>query len=117
VKLKRQEASMTDLAALKGDVGAPIEEKKDLAFREGSRLGQNPAEKIIGSASDIYSGVSKQTIRSAEVVSEHVQDWPTPLLRMADPAEIGAAAAFLASSDSSFMTASELAVDGGLAQL
>jgi NAD(P)-dependent dehydrogenase (short-subunit alcohol dehydrogenase family) len=31
----------------------------------------------------------------------------TPLLRMADPAEIGAVAAFLASSDSSFMTASE----------
>jgi len=41
----------------------------------------------------------------------------TPLLRMADPSEIGAAAAFLASSDSCFMTASELAVDGGLAQL
>jgi len=41
----------------------------------------------------------------------------TPLLRMADPAEIGAVAAFLASSDSSFMTASEVAVDGGLAQL
>ncbi len=39
----------------------------------------------------------------------------TPLQRMADPAEIGAAAAFLASDDSSFMTASELAVDGGLA--
>ena len=41
----------------------------------------------------------------------------TPLLRMADPAEIAAAAAFLASSDSAFMTAAELAVDGGLAQL
>jgi NAD(P)-dependent dehydrogenase (short-subunit alcohol dehydrogenase family) len=40
-----------------------------------------------------------------------------PLQRMADPAEIGAAAAFLASQDSSFMTASELAVDGGLAQI
>lgn len=40
-----------------------------------------------------------------------------PLQRMADPAEVGAAAAFLASSDSSFMTASELAVDGGLAQI
>lgn len=41
----------------------------------------------------------------------------TPLQRMADPAEIAAAAAFLASPDSSFMTASEIAVDGGLAQL
>ena len=40
-----------------------------------------------------------------------------PLERMADPAEIGAVAAFLASPDSSFMTASEVAVDGGLAQL
>ena len=40
-----------------------------------------------------------------------------PLQRMGDPAELGAAAAFLASSDSSFMTASEVAVDGGLAQL
>ena len=39
------------------------------------------------------------------------------LQRMADPSELGAAAAFLASSDSSFMTASELAVDGGLAQI
>jgi NAD(P)-dependent dehydrogenase (short-subunit alcohol dehydrogenase family) len=36
---------------------------------------------------------------------------------MGDPAELGSAAAFLASDDSSFMTASELAVDGGLAQL
>jgi NAD(P)-dependent dehydrogenase (short-subunit alcohol dehydrogenase family) len=40
-----------------------------------------------------------------------------PLQRMADPAEIGAVAAFLASSDSSFMTGSEVAVDGGLAQI
>ena len=41
----------------------------------------------------------------------------TLLQRMADTAEIGAVAAFLASSDSSFMTASEVAVDGSLAQL
>jgi len=40
-----------------------------------------------------------------------------PLQRMAEPAEIAAVAAFLASPDSSFMTASEVAVDGGLAQL
>jgi NAD(P)-dependent dehydrogenase (short-subunit alcohol dehydrogenase family) len=37
--------------------------------------------------------------------------------RMGDPAEVGAVAAFLASPDSSFMTASEVAVDGGLAQI
>lgn len=37
--------------------------------------------------------------------------------RMGDPSEQAAAAAFLASSDRSFMTASEVAVDGGLAQL
>jgi NAD(P)-dependent dehydrogenase (short-subunit alcohol dehydrogenase family) len=41
----------------------------------------------------------------------------TALQRMGDPAEVAAAAAFLASSDSSFMIASEVAVDGGLAQL
>jgi len=41
----------------------------------------------------------------------------TPLQRMAEPSEIGAVAAFLASSDSSFMTASEVAADGVLAQL
>ena len=41
-----------------------------------------------------------------------------PLQRMADPAEIGAVAAFLASQDSIFMTASEVAtVDGGLIQI
>lgn len=40
-----------------------------------------------------------------------------PLQRMAEPYELAAVAAFLASSDSSFMTASELAVDGGLAQV
>ena len=41
----------------------------------------------------------------------------TPLQRLADPAEIGAVAAFLASQDSSFMTGSEVAADGGLAQI
>ena len=40
-----------------------------------------------------------------------------PLQRMAEPAEIAAVAAFLASPDSSFMTASEVHVDGGLAQI
>lgn len=40
-----------------------------------------------------------------------------PLGRIGDPAETGAAAAFLASADSSFMTGGEVFVDGGFAQV
>jgi NAD(P)-dependent dehydrogenase (short-subunit alcohol dehydrogenase family) len=41
----------------------------------------------------------------------------TPLGRIGEPSETGAVAAFLASSDSSFMTGGEVFVDGGLAQV
>lgn len=41
----------------------------------------------------------------------------TPLGRMADPAEIAAAAVFLASDESSFVNGSELFADGGAAQI
>lgn len=41
----------------------------------------------------------------------------TPLGRMADPAEVAAAALFLASDESSFVNGSELFVDGGAAQI
>jgi NAD(P)-dependent dehydrogenase (short-subunit alcohol dehydrogenase family) len=40
-----------------------------------------------------------------------------PLGRMGDPEETAAAALFLASDDSSFMTGSEVYVDGGQAQI
>ncbi len=41
----------------------------------------------------------------------------TPMGRMGDTAEVAAVAAFLASSDSSFMTGGEVFADGGLAQV
>jgi NAD(P)-dependent dehydrogenase (short-subunit alcohol dehydrogenase family) len=41
----------------------------------------------------------------------------TPIGHVGDPSEIGAVAAFLASSDSSFMTGSEVFADGGFAQV
>lgn len=55
-----------------------------------------------------------------EVVGQEAMDAlgaTTPLGRIGDPTETGAAAAFLASSDSSFMTGGEVFVDGGLAQV
>ena len=67
---------------------------------------------ITGGATGIGRAAAKRFIEGQKVFASM-----TPLQRMADPAEIGAVAAFLASSDSSFMTASEVAVDGGLAQL
>jgi len=41
----------------------------------------------------------------------------TPIGHVGDPSEVAAVAAFLASSDSSFMTGSEVFADGGLAQI
>jgi NAD(P)-dependent dehydrogenase (short-subunit alcohol dehydrogenase family) len=41
----------------------------------------------------------------------------TPLKRMADPAELAAAAFFLASDESSYITGVDLAVDGGMSQV
>lgn len=41
----------------------------------------------------------------------------TPVGRIGEPSEVGSVAAFLASSDSSFMTGGEVFVDGGLAQV
>jgi NAD(P)-dependent dehydrogenase (short-subunit alcohol dehydrogenase family) len=41
----------------------------------------------------------------------------TPMLRLADPKELAAAALFLASDESSFMTDSDMIVDGGVSNV
>jgi NAD(P)-dependent dehydrogenase (short-subunit alcohol dehydrogenase family) len=61
-----------------------------------------------------------KTELALEIVGEEAFDAlgsATPIGRVGDPSETGAVAAFLASSDSSFMTGSEVFVDGGLAQV
>jgi len=55
-----------------------------------------------------------------ELLPEPVREFivgQVPLGRFGEPAELAAAALFLASEDSSFITGTELAVDGGLAQV
>lgn len=60
---------------------------------------------------DIFATTGMQD----EVVADFIER--TPLGRIGDPVETAAVAAFLASDDSSFMTGSEVFVDGGIAQV
>lgn len=69
---------------------------------------------------NVLSPGPTRTELALEVVGEAAMDQMgagTPLGRLGDPAETAAAAAFLASGDSSFMTGSEVFVDGGVAQI
>ena len=69
---------------------------------------------------NVLSPGPTKTELALEVVGEEAFNalgTTTPLGRVGDPAETGAVAAFLASSDSSFMTGGEVFVDGGLAQV
>jgi len=69
---------------------------------------------------NVLSPGPTRTELALEVVGENAMvemGAGTPIGRIGDPAEIAAAAAFLASADSSFMTGSEMFVDGGVAQI
>ncbi|WP_417830210.1 SDR family NAD(P)-dependent oxidoreductase [Thalassospira sp.] len=69
---------------------------------------------------NVLSPGPTQTDKIAELLTpEIIQGLSngTALDRMGDPAEVAAVAAFLASDDSSFMTGSEVFVDGGYAQI
>jgi NAD(P)-dependent dehydrogenase (short-subunit alcohol dehydrogenase family) len=61
----------------------------------------------------------ERTGLSKEAIEEFVKNIVArvPLKRIGQPEEIAGAVAFLASSDASFMTGSEVTVDGGLAQV
>ncbi|MCK1398665.1 MULTISPECIES: SDR family NAD(P)-dependent oxidoreductase [unclassified Bradyrhizobium] len=69
---------------------------------------------------NVLSPGPTKTELALEIVGEEAFDAlgsMTPIGRVGDPSETGAVAAFLASSDSSFMTGGEVFVDGGLAQV
>ncbi|WP_102958841.1 SDR family NAD(P)-dependent oxidoreductase [Mangrovicella endophytica] len=69
---------------------------------------------------NVLSPGPTRTELAMDVVGSEVMEslgGTTPIGRLGEPSENGAVAAFLASDDSSFMTGSEVFVDGGLAQI
>jgi NAD(P)-dependent dehydrogenase (short-subunit alcohol dehydrogenase family) len=104
-----------------GTTGAPAMSAYSASKAAVRNLARSWAEDLKGTirANVLSPGATATELAKAALGEEGQKVYAamTPLQRMADPAEIGAAAAFLASSDSSFMTASEVAVDGGLTQL
>ncbi|KAH7305228.1 glucose dehydrogenase [Stachybotrys elegans] len=105
-----------------GTTGAPAFTVYSASKAAVRNLARTWAEDLKGTGIrvNVLSPASTATELAKEALGEEglkVYGNLTPLKRMGDPAEIGAVAAFLASDDSSFMTGSEVAVDGGLAQI
>jgi len=120
--LMRRGGSIILTGSSAGTTGAPAMSAYSASKAAVRNLARTWAEDLKGSGIrvNVLSPGATATELAKEALGEEGQKVfaaMTPLQRMADPSEIGAVAAFLASSDSSFMTASEVAVDGGLAQL
>ncbi|MDN3278749.1 SDR family oxidoreductase [Frankia sp. RB7] len=120
--LMREGGSIILTGSSAGTTGAPAMSAYSASKAAVRNLARTWAEDLKGSGIrvNVLSPGATATELAKEALGEEGQKVfaaMTPLQRMADPAEIAAVAAFLASSDSSFMTASEVAVDGGLAQL
>jgi NAD(P)-dependent dehydrogenase (short-subunit alcohol dehydrogenase family) len=120
--LMRQGGSIILTGSSAGTTGAPAMSAYSASKAAVRRLARTWAEDLKGTGIrvNVLSPGATATDLAKDALGEEGQQAyaaMTPLQRMADPAEIAAAAAFLASSDSSCMTASEVAVDGGLAQL
>jgi NAD(P)-dependent dehydrogenase (short-subunit alcohol dehydrogenase family) len=64
----------------------------------------------------LHKGMERWAARDGNVTAQQLIDamaQTTPVKRLAQPIEIGRVVAFLASDDSSYMTGSEVVVDGG----
>jgi NAD(P)-dependent dehydrogenase (short-subunit alcohol dehydrogenase family) len=105
-----------------GTTGAPAFSAYSASKAAVRNLARSWAEDLKGSGirvNVLSPGPTATDLAKEAVGDEGIKAFAamTPLQRMADPADIGSAAAFLASADSSFMPASEVAVDGGIAQI
>jgi NAD(P)-dependent dehydrogenase (short-subunit alcohol dehydrogenase family) len=120
--LMRKGGSIILTGSSAGTTGAPAFSAYSASKAAVRNLARSWAEDLKGTGIrvNVLSPGATATELAKEALGEEGQKAfaaMTPLQRMADPAEIAAVAAFLASSDSSFMTAGEVAADGGLAQI
>ena len=92
----------TDIPGLWHHVSYPIEQLSEARFEEGFG--------IDGSSIRAWAGIHESDF------SRQVESQP-PLGRIGQPDDIGPAAVFLASADSSYCLGIELVVDGGMTQL
>jgi NAD(P)-dependent dehydrogenase (short-subunit alcohol dehydrogenase family) len=105
-----------------GTTGAPAMSAYSASKAAVRNLARSWAEDLKGTGirvNVLSPGATETELAKAALGTEGLKAFASMTLfkRMGDPAEVGAVAAFLASQDSSFMTASEVAVDGGLAQI
>jgi NAD(P)-dependent dehydrogenase (short-subunit alcohol dehydrogenase family) len=105
-----------------GTTGAPAMSAYSASKAAVRNLARSWAEDLKGTGirvNVLSPGATETELAKAALGTEGLKAFASMTLfkRMGNPAEVGAVAAFLASQDSSFMTASEVAVDGGLAQI
>jgi len=105
-----------------GTTGAPAMSAYSASKAAVRNLARSWAEDLKGTGirvNVLSPGATETELAKAALGPEGLKAFASMTLfkRMGDPEEVGAVAAFLASQDSSFMTASEVAVDGGLAQI
>ena len=105
-----------------GTTGAPAMSAYSASKAAVRNLARSWAEDLKGTGirvNVLSPGATETELAKKALGTEGLKAFASMTLfkRMGDPAEVGAVAAFLASQDSSFMTGSEVAVDGGLAQI
>jgi len=122
LELMRQGGSIILTGSTTGVMGTPAFSIYSASKAAVRNLARSWAQDLRGTGIrvNVLSPGPTLTELAAEVVGRDAvieMGATTPIGHVGDPSEVAAAAAFLASSDSSFMTGSELFTDGGMAQI
>lgn len=120
--LMKQGSSIILTGSTTGSMGTPAMSIYSASKAAVRNLVRSWAQDLRGTSIrvNVLSPGPTKTDKIAELLNPEIIEGlsnGTALERMGDPTEVAAVAAFLASDDSSFMTGSEVFVDGGYAQI